>query len=229
MLCRGWGDPSTLAVEEVEQPVPHAGEVRVSVRAAGVNFADALMVAGRYQFKPPFPCSPGFEVSDVVAEAGAGATDFEVGDRVMAALPHGGYAEEITVPAANVVPMPEGMDFPTAAAFPVAYGTTHLALTHRARLGRGDVLLVHGAAGNVGRAAVEIGKKLGAAVIATGGGPESLAVATVRGADHTIDYVREDVRERVLEVTAGRGTDLILDPSAATRSTRPCAAWRGRA
>lgn len=205
VLCREWGEPSTLAIEEVERPAPDAGEVRISVRASGVNFADALMVAGKYQFKPPFPFSPGFEVSGVVVEAGGGVASLGVGDRVMAALPHGGYAEEVVVPEANVVQMPEGMDFPTAASFPVAYGTAHLALTRRANLGAEDVLLVHGASGNVGRAAVEIGKRLGATVVATGGGPESLEVAARHGADHAIDYGREDVRDRVLEITDGRG------------------------
>lgn len=205
VLCRAWGEPSTLEIEEVERPVPGPDEIRISVRASGVNFADALMVAGKYQFKPPFPFSPGFEVSGVVAETAGGVAGLEVGDRVMAALPHGGYAEEVVVPEANVVQMPEGMDFPTAASFPVAYGTAHLALTHRANLETGDVLLVHGASGNVGRAAVEIGKRLGTIVVATGGDPESLEVAARRGADHAIDYRREDVRDRVMEITDGRG------------------------
>lgn len=157
VLCRAWGEPSTVEIEEVERPVPGASEVRISVRASGVNFADALMVAGKYQFKPPFPFSPGFEVSGVVAEAGGDIADLKLGDRVMATLPHGGYAEEVVIPEATVVRMPEGMDFPTAASFPVAYGTAHLALTRRAALEAGDVLLVNGASGNVGRAAVEIG------------------------------------------------------------------------
>ncbi len=118
MLCKEWGDPSTLALEEAESPSPSTGEVRVMVRAAGVNFADNLMIAGQYQFKPPFPFSPGFEVSGVIAEVGEGVDELEPGDRVMAALGHGGYAEEVVVPVANVLPIPEGMNFPTAAAFP---------------------------------------------------------------------------------------------------------------
>lgn len=229
VLCRAWGEPSTLEIEEVERPVPGPDEIRISVRASGVNFADALMVAGKYQFKPPFPFSPGFEVSGVVAETAGGVAGLEVGDRVMAALPHGGYAEEVVVPEANVVQMPEGMDFPTAASFPVAYGTAHLALTHRANLKTGDVLLVHGASGSVGRAAVEIGKRLGTTVVATGGGPESLEVAARRGADHVIDYRREDVRDRVMEITDGRGANVVLDPVGgdAFDASLRCVAWEG--
>jgi NADPH2:quinone reductase len=229
MLCKEWGEPHTLTLEEVGTPSPAAGEVRLAVRAAGVNFADNLMIAGRYQFKPPFPFSPGFEVSGVIEELGEDAGELEPGDRVMAALPHGGYAEEVVTPAANIVPIPNGMDFCSAAAFPVAYGTSHLALTHRVILQTGDVLLVHGAAGNVGRAAVEIGKRLGATVIATGGGPESLKVAAERGADHAIDYGREDIRDRVLEITGGRGADVVFDPvgGGAFDASLRCVAWEG--
>ena len=229
VLCKGWGDPSTLVFEEVESPSLVAGEVRISVRAAGVNFADNLMIAGQYQFKPAFPFSPGFEVSGVVARVGEEVSDLEPGDRVMAALPHGGYAEEVVASATNVLPIPDGMDFPAAAAFPVAYGTAHLALVHRAGLGAGDVLLVHGAAGSVGRAAVEIGKRLGATVIATAGGEEHLELATEHGADHSIDYRREDIRDRVLEITDGEGADVVFDPVGgdAFDASLRCVAWEG--
>jgi len=147
----------------------------------------------------------------------------------MAALPHGGYAEEVVVPAVNVLPIPEGMDFPAAATFPVAYGTAHLALTHRTRLEAGEVLLVHGSAGNVGRAAIEIGKRLGATVIATAGGPEHLEIATEHGADHTIDYEQEDVRDRVEELTDGEGANVIFDPVGddAFDASLRCVAWKG--
>src|SRR5215217_3433051 len=167
VLCKEWGDPSTLTVEEVEPLSPASGEVRIAVHAAGINFADNLMVTGEYQFKPSFPFSLGFEVSGVVGAVGGDVSDLQPGDRVVAALPHGGYAEEVVVAAMNVLPIPDGMDFATAAAFLVAYGTAHLALTHRAPLGVGDALLVHGAAGNVGRTALEIGRHLDATVIAT--------------------------------------------------------------
>ena len=200
------------------------------VRAAGVNFADNLMIAGQYQFKPPFPFSPGFEVSGVIAEVGEGVDELEPGDRVMAALGHGGYAEEVVVPVANVLPIPEGMNFPTAAAFPLVYATAHLALIHRARLEANEVLLVHGGAGNVGRAAIEIGKRLGATVIATAGGPEHLRIASGHGADYAINYEQEDIRDRVEEITAERGADVILDPVGgdAFDASLRCVAWEGR-
>ena len=229
VLCKEWGAPSTLTVEEVEITSPASGKVRITVHAAGVNFADNLMVAGHYQFKPEFPFSPGFEVSGVVAEIGEGVDDLQPGDRVMAALPHGGYAEEVVVAAENVLPIPDSMDFAAAAAFPVAYGTAHLALTHRAPLGAGDVLLVHGAAGNVGRAALAIGKRLGATVITTGGSAKSLRVATEHGAEHTIDYNQEVVRDRVQEITGGGGADVIFDPVGgdAFDASLRCVAWEG--
>jgi NADPH:quinone reductase len=229
MLCKDWGDLSTLVFEEVESPSPAAGEVRVAVRAAGVNFADNLMISGEYQFKPPFPFSPGFEVSGVVSEVGEGVDGLEPGDRVMAVLGHGGYAEEVVAPATNVLPIPEGMDFSVAAAFPLAYGTAHLALTRRARLGAGEVLLVHGGAGNVGRAAIEIGKRLGATVIATAGGPEHSEIAAAHGADHTIDYEQEDIRDRVEAFTDDRGADVIFDPVGgdAFDASLRCVAWEG--
>ena len=201
----------------------------MSVRAAGINFADNLMVAGRYQFKPPFPFSPGFEASGVVAEVGEGVRGLTSGDRVMVALGHGGFAEEVVAPAANVVMLPEGMDFRSAAAFPVAYGTVHLALAHRARLQRGQVLLVHGAGGNVGRAAVEVGKRLGATVLATTGSDRGLEVARGRGADHLIRYDREDVRDRVLEITDGEGANVVFDPvgGGVFDASLRCVAWEG--
>lgn len=229
VLCREQGEPSVLAVEEVEGKMPAAGQVRISVRAAGINFADNLMVSGRYQFKPPFPFSPGFEASGVVTEVGEGVRGSAVGDRVMVALPHGGFAEEVLAPATSVFRIPEGMDFRSAAAFPVAYGTVHLALVHRARLQRGQILLVHGAGGNVGRAAVEVGKHLGATVLATAGSARSLEVARERGADHLIRYDREDVRDRVLELTGGEGADVVFDPVGGDvfDASLRCVAWEG--
>ncbi len=230
MLCREWGGPSVLVAEEVTETSPGPGEVRVSVRAAGVNFADNLMVAGRYQFKPPFPFSPGFEASGVVAEVGEGVRGLATGDGVMVALPHGGYTEEVVAPATSVFALPEGMDFSSAAAFPVAYGTVHLALVHRARLQRGQTLLVHGAGGNVGRAAVEVGKHLGATVLATTGSDRSLEAARARGADHPIRYDREDVRDRVMEITGGEGADVVLDPVGGDLfdASLRCVAWEGK-
>ena len=229
VLCRGWGDPSVLAIEEIEGEALGAGQVRVAVRAAGINFADNLMVAGGYQFKPPFPFSPGFEASGVVTEVCEGARDLTVGDRVMIALPNGGFAEEVVAPATSVFRLPEGMDFSSAAAFPVAYGTVSLALVHRALLRGGQTLLVHGAAGNVGRAAVEAGKHLGATVLATVGSTRSLEIARGRGADHVIRYDQEDVRDMVLELTDGEGAHVILDPVGGDLfdASLRCVAWEG--
>jgi NADPH2:quinone reductase len=230
VLCRRWGDSPNLSFEEIDSMPYSARDVRISVHACGVNFADNLMVAGRHQLKPPFPFSPGFEVSGVITKIGEDVEELEPGDRVMASLEHGGYAEEVVVPSTHVLPIPEGMNFTTAAAFPVAYGTAHLALEYRACLGSREILVVHGAAGNVGCAAVEVGKRLGATVIATAGSPEHLEVAAERGADHTIHYGRENIRDRVLEITDGRGADVVFDPvggDAFDESLR-CVAWEGR-
>lgn len=229
VLCNEWADPSSLVIEDIEPGSPSEGEVLLTVHAAGVNFADNLLISGQYQFKPSLPFIPGFEVAGVVAEVDEGVDNLEPGDRVMAMLPHGGYAEEVITSAAHVLTIPEGMDFSVAAAFPLAYGTAHLALVHRAQLEAGDVLLVHGAAGNVGRAAVEVGKRLGATVIGTGGSGESLRIASEHGAHYTINYEQEDIRDRVEELTENEGADVIFDPvggDAFDASIR-CVAWEG--
>ena len=211
--CHEWGDPDVLRVDEVEPPPLQPHQARIRVRAAGVNFADSLMVAGTYQVKPPFPFTPGLEAAGEVVETGAEVAQLHPGQRVLAVLRRGGgYAEEITVDAAAVVPIPNGMDFVTAAAFPVAYGTSHFALTHRGHLEPGETLLVLGAAGGVGLTAVEIGKQMGARVIAAAGGPEKLAVARAHGADAMIDYRSESIRDRVRELTGGLGADVVFDP-----------------
>ena len=187
--CRAWGAADTLRLEEAESPKLQPHQVRIRVRAAGVNFADTLMVGGRYQLKPPFPFTPGLEAAGEVLEAGAAVGKLRAGQRVLAVLRSGGgYAEEIVLDAAAVVPIPAAMDFVTAAAFPVAYGTSHFALTHRGHLRAGETLLVLGAAGGVGLTAVEIGKAMGARIIAAAGGVEKLEVARSRGADELIDY-----------------------------------------
>jgi NADPH2:quinone reductase len=213
MLCRAWGAPDVLRLEDVPPRALRSGEVRIRVRAAGVNFADSLMVSGTYQVKPPFPFTPGLEAAGEVIETGSGVTGLRTGQRVLAVLRNGGsYAEEIVLDAATVVPIPETMDFVTAAAFPVAYGTSHFALTHRGRLQSGETLLVLGAAGGVGLTAVEIGKVLGARVIAAAGDADKLAVAKSRGADELIDYRSESIRDRVRELTGGKGADVVCDP-----------------
>ena len=230
MLCTAYGEPEDLTLGEIDLPPPGPGEVAVAVHTAGVNFADSLIIAGTYQEKPPFPFSPGFEAAGIVTEVGAGVTRVAPGDRVLAVVDWGAYAAGLIARESDVFRIPEGIDFITAAGLPITYGTAHAALTWRAGLQSGEVLLVHGAAGGVGLAAVEVGKALGATVIATARTAERLAVTTEHGADHTIDTIDEDIRERVLEITDGRGADVVFDPiggdifDASLRSV----AWSGR-
>jgi NADPH:quinone reductase len=213
VLCREWGSPEVLRLEKVAPRELAPSDVRIRVRAAGVNFADSLMIGGTYQVKPPFPFTPGLETAGEIVEVGSAVPSFRIGQRVLAVLRNGGgYAEEIAVNAAAVVPIPDAMDFVTAAAFPVAYGTSHFALTQRGHLQVDETLLVLGAAGGVGLTAVEIGKLLGARVIAAAGGPEKLAIAREHGADELIDYRRESIRDRVRALTEGKGADVVFDP-----------------
>ena len=213
VLCRTLGNTADLRVEQVAAPVLGAGEVRVGVKAAGVNFPDILMVEGKYQVKPELPFIPGLEVAGIVLECAAGITHVKPGDRVLAfARKGGGFAEEIVLPAAIVTPIPDAMDFVTAAAFPVAYGTAHFALEARGSLKKGETLVVLGAAGGVGIAAIECGKRLGARVIAAAGGADKLAIAREHGADEVIDYKAENLRDRIRALTDGRGADVVFDP-----------------
>ena len=229
-LCSRWGGPETLEIGEAPSPEPAPGEILVGVRACGLNFADTLMIQGKYQERPDFPFSPGLEVSGEVLALGEGVSGFAVGDSVIAFCGHGGLAERVALPGANAVRMPPGLDFVTAAGFGVAYGTAHVGLAHRARLEPGEVLLVHGAAGGVGLAAVEVGRRMGATVIATAGSAEKLALAAEHGAQHVINYREESFRDRVKAFTDGRGADVIFDPvggdvfDASVRSI----AWEGR-
>jgi NADPH2:quinone reductase len=230
VLCQEWGGPEKLAVADVPPPPLREGAVRIRVHAAGVNFADLLLIAGQYQEKPAFPFIPGAEAAGEVTDTGAGVTGFKPGDRVMALTGLGAFAEQAVVDAPRLLRIPDTMDFTTAAGFPVAYGTSHGALDWRARVQPGEWLLVTGAAGGVGLTAVEIGKAMGARVIACAGSPEKLAIAQEHGADHLIDYLKEDLRERVKAITGGRGADVIYDPvggdvfDACLRSI----AWGGR-
>jgi NADPH:quinone reductase len=213
VLCREWGTPEVLRLEEIASKDLKPDDVRIHVRAAGINFADSLMIGGAYQVKPPFPFTPGLEAAGEIAATGSSVKRLQVGQRVLAVLRNGGgYAEEIVVNAAAAVPIPDAMDFITAAAFPIAYGTAHFALTHRGHLRRGETLLVLGAAGGVGLPAVEIGKAIGARILAAAGGVDKLAVARSRGADELIDYRVESIRDRVRALTDGKGADVVFDP-----------------
>ena len=230
LLCKAWGEPESLELSEVEAPVPGPGEVAIAVEAAGVNFADTLIIRGKYQEKPPFPFAPGLEVAGTVAGLGEGVDGLEVGQPVMAVPGHGGYAEVAIAKASDVFPRPARFDAATAAGFPITYGTAYGGLIWQGRLQRGETLLIHGAAGGTGLAAVEVGKALGATVIATAGSRDKLAVAEEHGADHTVNYREEDIRDRVKEITGGRGADVVFDPVGGKvfESSLRCAAWGGR-
>jgi NADPH2:quinone reductase len=225
-----WTEPSQLAVREIAEPALEPGQIKVDVRAAGCNFFDILMVQGRYQVKPPLPFVPGGEIAGVVRELGEGVEDFAVGDRILAAPGVGGFAECTVVDAGGAFELPDAMSFEEGAALPIIYPTSYAGLVFRADLCAGEDLLVHAAAGGVGLAAVQIGKALGARVIASAGGAEKCEIARRHGADAVIDYSVEDFAERVLALTDGKGADVIYDSVGGEVSERSlkCIAWNGR-
>jgi len=229
-LCKAYGPPESLVIEDIPSLVPGAGEVVISVKAASVNFPDTLIIQNKYQTKPPLPFSPGSECAGVVKEVGAGVTRVRPGDRVMAVTTYGSFAEEVVMPESRLLDIPPGMDFETASAFTLTYGTSAHALADRGELKAGETLLVLGASGGVGIAAVEIGKALGAKVIACASAADKLALCEEHGADEGINYVTQDLRERVKGLTNGEGVDVVYDAvggpysEPALRSTR----WRGR-
>jgi NADPH:quinone reductase len=228
--CKEYGPPENLVVEDVPSLTPGPGLVVIAVHAAGVNFPDTLIIQGKYQVKPPPPFSPGGEVAGVVKAVGPGVSSVAPGDRVVALAPFGGYAEEFMAEERGVVPMPDGLDFERAAAALTTYGTTEHALVDRARIQPGETLLVLGAAGGVGLAAVELGKLHGARVIAAASSAAKLETCRGFGAEEVIDYSREDLKERLKQITRGEGVDVVYDPvggphtEAALRAT----AWNGR-
>ncbi|MEA1605476.1 NADPH:quinone oxidoreductase family protein [Pseudomonas spirodelae] len=230
VLCKAFGPAETLVLEEIASPEAKKNEVLLEVHAAGVNFPDTLIIEGKYQFKPPFPFSPGGEASGVVTAVGEKVSHLKVGDRVMALTGWGSFAEEVAVPGYNVMPIPASMDFASAAAFGMTYGTSMHALKQRANLQPGETLLVLGASGGVGLAAVEIGKAMGAKVIAAASSAEKLDVAKAAGADELINYSESNLKDEVKRLTGGQGADVIYDPvggdlfDAAIRSI----AWNGR-
>ena len=230
VLCKSYGPPETLVVEEVPARAPAAGEALVSVKAAGVNFPDVLIIENKYQVKPPLPFSPGSELAGVVTSVGTGVTRVKPGDRVMAITGYGAFAVEVTIDAARALPIPAGMDFVTAAAFGLTYATSDHALRDRGALKSGETLLVLGAAGGVGLAAIEIGKAAGARVIACASTDDKLAICRQHGADDTINYATEDLRERIRVLTGGGGPNVIYDPVGGpfTEPALRSIAWRGR-
>lgn len=214
MMCEKWGGPEDLRLQEVARPALKPGQVRIKVHAAGVSFATTLVIAGKYQRKPPLPFAPGTEVAGVVIEADPACKRVKAGDEVVAVLDWGGLAEEAVAHEVNVFPKPRNVGFVEAIQLAISYPTSAAALTWPSVLDlkKGQTLLVHAAAGGVGMAAVEIGKILGATVIATAGGARKTEFARAHGADHAIDYTASDFREEVLKLTAGRGVDRVYDP-----------------
>lgn len=230
ILCRSHGKPENLTWEDVDTPEPGPGEVVVTVYAAAVNFPDTLIIENKYQFKPDLPFSPGGEVAGIVRSVGEGVDDVAPGERVIAICGWGGFAEEVRTERANIVKLPRDLPMDVAAALIITYGTTHYALKNRAQLMPGETLLVLGAAGGTGLSAVELGRKLGARVIAAASTDEKLALCREYGADEVINYSNEDLRTRVKELTEGKGVDVVYDPVGgdfAEQAVRSMG-WKGR-
>lgn len=230
IVCRDWGAPETLVVEDLPDVTPGPGQVAIDVHAAGVNFPDVLIIQGKYQAKPELPFTPGSELAGVVRAVGEGVSQFKPGDKVLAFVSLGAFAQQVVAPAQAVVPLPPGLDFDTAAAFTLTYGTSHHAVVDRAQIKAGETMLVLGAAGGVGLAAVEIGKAMGARVIAAASTDEKLAICKDHGADITINYSSGDLREAVKAATDGKGPDVIYDPVGGVYAEPAfrTIAWRGR-
>jgi len=230
VLCRTLGPPESLSLEDLPPAPLGPGEARIHLHACGINFPDTLTILGKYQHKPELPFTPGVESAGTIAELAPDVAGWRVGERVITRQRTGGYAEEIVLPAAQLVPLPQGFSFAEGASFVVAGLTAYHALVQRAALRPGESLLVHGAAGGIGLAAVELGKLLGARVIATASSAEKLAAARARGADTVIDYTREDFVAAVRDLTGGEGADVIFDPvggEVMVQSLR-AVAWGGR-
>jgi NADPH2:quinone reductase len=232
LLCKHHGPPEDLVLEDIDPPRCGAKGVRIAVRAAGVNFPDVLLIEGKYQFKPPLPFAPGGEVAGDVIEVGEQVTRFQVGERVLAFTGWAGFAEQAVAPEDKCLRLPESMDYQTGAAFAVTYGTSYHALVQRAGLRAGEWLLVHGATGGVGTAAIEIGKALGARIIATGGDDEKLdRICASYGIEHAINYRREpSFKDAVKSLTSGKGADVIYDPVGGEvfEQSLRCINWNGR-
>jgi NADPH2:quinone reductase len=230
VLCKAWGLPDTLVVEDVPTPQPGAGEVLVTIHAASVNYPDVLMIQKKYQIQPALPFIPGSEVAGVVSALGEGVDSVKVGDRVIAFVGLGGFAEAVVAKAAGLIAIPPELDDATAASFTLVYGTSHHAVIDRGELKAGQTMLVLGAAGGVGLAAVEIGKAIGARVIACASTDEKLAVCKAHGADVLINYSTQDLRAAIKEATGGLGPDVVYDPVGGVYAEPAFRSigWRGR-
>ena len=229
ILCKELGPADKLVMEDIASPEPGKGQVKIKVKAAGLNFPDTLIIEGKYQIKPALPFSPGGEMAGEVIAVGEGVKRYQPGQRVMGLTGYGAFAEEILAPESNLIPVPDGMDDHTAAAFSMVYGTSYHALKQRAKIQPGETLLVLGASGGVGLAAVELGKAMGATVIAAASSAEKLAVAKEAGADDLINYVEEDLKD-ALKQRYPKGVDVIYDPvgDKFTEAALRNMAWNGR-
>ena len=230
VLCKELGMPDSLVLEEVPSLTPGAGQVLISVQACGVNFPDTLIIQGKYQYKPDLPFSPGGEISGVVKQLGSDVDSLQIGDRVIAFSTWGGFAEELVVDQNRTVIISDKMDYERASAFVLTYGTSYHALKDRAHLREGETLLVLGASGGVGLSAIQLGKAMGAKVIAAASNAEKLSVCQENGADHLINYAQDDLRQSVKEITEGRGVDVIYDPVGGSFSEKALRdmRWGGR-
>lgn len=230
VLCKELGMPESLVLEEVPGLIPGPGQVLISVQACGVNFPDTLIIQGKYQFKPDLPFSPGGEISGVVKQVGSDVDSLKIGDRVIAFSTWGGFAEELVVDQTRTVIISDKMDYERASAFVLTYGTSYHALKDRANLREGETLLVLGASGGVGLAAIQLGKAMGATVIAAASNPEKLSACQENGADYVINYAQDDLRQSVKEITKGRGVDVIYDPVGGSFSEKALRdmSWGGR-
>jgi NADPH:quinone reductase len=230
VFCRELGPPEKLRLESFASAPLAPGQLRVAIHAAGINFPDILMAAGEYQLKPELPFIPGMEAAGDVIEVGDAARGVAVGDKVIVKLRHGGYSDEAVVTPPQLTPLPSTFDYAEGATFLAAHGTAYHALVDRAQIKSGEVLLVHGGGGGVGLAAVELGKLLGATVIAAASSEEKLAVAQARGADHPVLYGREPFRDAVKRITDGRGADVVFDPVGGEvfENSLRCIAWGAR-
>jgi len=230
LMCKEWGPPEQLQLEDIPAPQPGKGQIVVDVKAASVNFPDTLIIQNLYQFKPDLPFAPGSECAGIVRSIGEGVTRFKPGDRVTAMTLYGSFAEQVVCDEQSAISFPEGVDFVAAASFVMTHGTSYHALVGRGQLQPGETLLVLGASGGVGLAAVEIGKQLGARVIAAASSDEKLKACKQYGADELINYCTENLRDRIKEITGGKGVDIAYDPVGGELSEaalRSCG-WRGR-
>ena len=230
IVCKNFGLPNTLEYKEIETPKPKEGEIQITVKACSVNFPDTLIIQGKYQFRPEFPFSPGSDVAGIVEQVGENVSHFKVGDEVVGFIPFGGFAEKAIVKAKDCFPKPKGMSMVNASAFLLVYGTSYHALKDRARLKEGETVLILGASGGVGLTALELSKLMGAKVIAAASSKEKLELCKQFGADEVINYTEESVKDKVKELTNGKGVDVIYDPVGGHFSELAlrAIAWKGR-